>query len=163
MRMHQLITHGEEGNKPKLIIIHAIAERVVVPNKGVYDAPDFMAKSKELIGSRVSAHSIIMPSGLNVRMRHDSQTAWHAKSYNEDSLGIEFTVPGEHDYESFLEAMKTPYLTEDEYQAGLYQVMEWLRLHDIQEIARHCDKDQYMKSDPGAGFPWEDFLHDLGE
>jgi N-acetyl-anhydromuramyl-L-alanine amidase AmpD len=155
MRRHRFLAHGKEGSKPKLIIIHAMAESII--DDGGWDAVEYLDK----IG--LSAHSLIYPNGVNVRCRHDNQTAYHAKGYNSDSLGIEFLVPGTHDYGSFIEAIKTPYLSEEQYQSGLYQVREWIRLHDIQEIARHCDKDPYRKVDPGDGFPWEDFLHDLGE
>ena len=161
-RIHRPLPHGREGNKPKRIIIHAMGERIIVSGKGTFDAWDFMSQSKELIGGRVSAHSLIYPVGTNCRCRNDNQIAWHASGFNTDTLGIEFLVPGDHDYDSFLEAIKHPYLADEAYAEGLYQVREWLDLYPITEVARHSDKSPGRKADPGDGFPWEDFKHDLG-
>ena len=153
-RIHRLLPHGREGNQPTRIIIHAMGEHILDPDP--VDAVDFL-DSLEL-----SAHSLIYPNGDNVRCRNDDQIAWHARGYNTGSLGIEFLVPGDHNYGSFLEAIKHPYVADEAYAEGLYQVREWLNLYPITEISRHSDVSPGRKVDPGDGFPWEDFKHDLG-
>lgn len=141
-------------NTPKLIVIHSMAEYIKDPER-IY-APDF------LDGYKLSAHALITPHGDNIRCRTDNQGAYHAKGYNTDSLGMEFLVKGKHDYSSFIDAIKSPYLEPEQYDAGLYQVREWLNLYPIERIARHSDLSPGRKVDPGDGFPWFDFLHDLG-
>lgn len=153
-RIHRLLPHGEEGNKPKRIVIHAMAERIIDPEP--VDAVDYLDRLE------YSAHSLIYPDGTNCRCRNDNQVAWHARGFNTDSLGIEFLVPGDHDYASFLEAIKHHYVSPEAYAAGLYQVREWMRLHAITSIDLHSKLSPGRKVDPGAGFPLADFIHDLG-
>lgn len=158
MRLHVHLSAGDKikgVNQPKLIVIHAMAEYILDPEP--IFATDFLRKYE------LSSHSLITPDGVNIRCRNDNEFAYHAKGFNIDSLGIEFLVHGEHDYASFLDAIKTHGLVGDEqYQAGLYQVREWLNIYDITEVARHSDKSPGRKLDPGSGFPWGDFIHDLG-
>lgn len=161
-RIERHLQHGDKlgkklarYNTPKLIVVHAMAEFICDPEP-IY-APEFLDKYG------LSAHSLITPIGDNMRCRNDIEFAYHAKGFNIDSLGMEFLVPGEHDYASFIDAIKTDgWVSETQYQAGLYQVREWLDLHDIEEVSRHSDKSPGRKLDPGSGFPWKDFMHDLG-
>lgn len=111
---------------------------------------------------KLSAHALVAPDGSIYRCREDDEKAWHAKGYNRDSLGIEFLVPGDHDYGSFLKAIKHPYLTDAEYTNGLEQVREWMDLYPIVSVDRHSDVSPGRKVDPGDGFPWEEFKADLG-
>lgn len=162
-RIEHHLQHGDKirikinrGNIPRLGIVHAMAEFICDPEP-IY-APYFLNKIK------MSAHSLITPDGDNIRCRNDNEFAYHAKGFNIDSLGMEFLVPGEHDYASFLEAIKTDgWVSEAQYQAGLYQWREWLDLHDgLNEVSRHSDKSPGRKLDPGVGFPWKDLIRDLG-
>lgn len=153
-----MITHDaylEHGgtviNNPDTVVVHAMGEYI-----GRDHAVLFLNKLK------LSAHALIAPDGSVYRCRRDDQRAWHARGHNTNSLGIEFLVPGEHDYSSFLSAIKNPYLTDAQRQAGLDQVREWLMLRPIKTITRHSDISPGRKVDPGDGFPWVDFLHDLG-
>lgn len=146
---------GKWKNEPKLIVVHSMAEFIV--GDGFHDhAVKFLDK----IG--LSAHSLIDPSGINYRLRREDQIAWHAKGFNDNSLGIEFLVPGQYNYAEFLERIKTPYLSDEQYQEGLAQIREWLDGYEISQIRRHSDVDPVRKFDPGAGFPWERLLEDLG-
>lgn len=145
---------GNSANTPKLIVIHAMGEYIKDSQ------PRHAIKFLDHYG--LSAHSLIAPDGTNYRCREDNQRAWHARGFNPNSLGIEFLVPGVHDYGSFIETIKTPYLTDNQYRAGVEQVREWIDLHGITEIARHSDKSPGRKVDPGDGFPWEEFLSDIG-
>lgn len=108
-----------------------------------------------------SAHILATPSGELIRCRDDNETAWHAKGHNVNSLGVEFLVAGEHDYGSFLSAIKTDYVTELQYNAGIHMVKEWVDKWNIGIITRHSAIDPDRKQDPGTGFPWAQFLGDL--
>jgi N-acetyl-anhydromuramyl-L-alanine amidase AmpD len=142
-------------NEPDTIIIHAMAEKILDPEP--LDAVEFMRKYG------YSAHSVIYPDGKNVRCRQDNEFAYHAKGYNRNSLGIEVLVPGEHDYASFLEAIAKPdWVTEAAFQKLVYQTKEGLSLYPIKRVARHSDLSPGRKLDPGKGFPWGDFLHEIG-
>jgi len=154
-RFYNLLPHGGGKQEPKRIVVHAMAEYIKY-GEDVLHAYDFL----KVVG--LSAHSLITPSGVNIRCRKDGQIAYHAKGYNVDSLGIEFLVPGVHDYESFLDEMENDYLTPVQYKAGLIQIGEWLETHDIQHVDRHGDLDPARKSDPGAGFLWRRLLKDIG-
>lgn len=148
------VPYGAPEQEPKRIIVHAMAEFVFDGNTTA-PAWDFLRKL------RLSAHSLITPTGVNVRQRKDHQGAYHAKGYNEDSLGIEFLVPGVHDYGTFLAAMKTDWLTAAAYQAGLEQILYWTDNYKITSIDTHYQLDPARKHDPGEGFPLERLLGDL--
>ena len=103
------------------------------------------------------------PNGDVVRCRRDDQGAYHAKKHNENSLGIEFLVPGNHLYASFKEMIKEPYLTSVQYEAGMKFVRdEWFLKKGISKIERHSDVSPERKIDPGKGFPWEQFIREVG-
>jgi len=150
------LVHGSSRlNKPKRIIVHAMAEYIIDGKRKDHAVP-FLERYE------LSAHALAAPDGSIYRCREDDENAWHAKGYNRDSLGIEFLVPGDHDYASFLEAIKHPYLTDAEYTNGLEQVREWMDLYPIVSVDRHSDVSPGRKVDPGDGFPWEEFRADLG-
>ena len=154
--MNKITTHIEHGSsrpqEPDRIIVHARGEFL----QGAH-AVDFLANTVKL-----SAHALIAPDATNYRCREDNEGAWHARGFNSNSLGIEFLVPGDHDYGSFLKAIDSKYLAEDQYQAGVTQVREWITKFDIKHVDRHCDLSPGRKLDPGAGFPWNRFLIDIG-
>lgn len=152
-RIEHHLQHGRSGNIPMRIVVHCMGEYVKDP-KPMY-APEF------LDAYELSAHSLITPSGDNIRCRNDDEIAWHAKGRNTNSLGIEFLVEGAYNYSEFKERIKTPYVNEIQYQAGLYQIKEWMRLYNIVTISRHSDIDPDRKVDPGEGFDWDRLLADL--
>lgn len=152
--MIQLLPHGPKSQTPKRIIVHSMGQHIVVDNDIMF-APDFL----DHVG--LSAHVLIDPSGEVIRCRNDGQGAWHAKGFNTDSLGIEYLVEGVHDYASFLEAIKTNYVTEKQWIAGLVVINNWMDLHNIKRIDRHSDVDPSRKKDPGSGFDWERLLDSL--
>ena len=133
--------------KPTQIVIHAMGEFV-----GGMFAPDFL-RSIEL-----SAHALVTPSGVVIQTRADQYGAYHAKGHNITSLGVEILVGGVHDYTSFVKAIKTDWVTPQQFEATAELVREWRSKHGINAIVRHSDIDPGRKVDPGAGFHWERFL-----
>jgi len=159
------LEHGALHNVPSSIVIHSMAEYIHIDQAasvalnipaGDYHAFEFLDVSG------LSAHILGTPSGVNIRCRYDNEIAWHARGHNTGSLGYEFLVPGLHDYGSFLEAIKRPYLSAEQYQKGVDQVKQWANHFQIEKIDRHSDLDPTRKKDPGDGFPWEQFKKDCG-
>ena len=161
---------GRDNNKPKKIVIHAIAEFIRIDKSaskwyadqgknipvGDYYAVDWL----KMLG--LSAHVFVTPSGLNIVTRSDMKQAFHAGVHNKDSLGIEFMVSGVHDYGSFLDAMKYEYLTSGQYFAGLAMVKHWMDRWNIdkENVYMHSELDS-NKKDPDVGFINSDFLDEL--
>lgn len=140
--------HGfADSFSPQNIVIHAIGEFV-----GGMFAPDFL-RSVEL-----SAHALVTPSGVIINTRADKYGAYHARGHNLNSLGIEVMVGGVHDYGSFLKAIKTDWVTPQQFDATVELVRLWRNKHGIDNVVRHSDIDPGRKHDPGEGFAWERFL-----
>jgi len=163
--VYQHLEHGSDQQSPSRIIIHAMAEYIHIDAAastalkipaGDYHAHEFLNLSG------LSAHILGTPSGVRIRCREDNEGAWHAKGHNTNSLGYEFLVPGLHDYGSFLATIKRPYLTAEQYEAGIEQVRDWVKNHNIKRMDRHSDVDPVRKKDPGDGFPWKQFKQDTG-
>lgn len=153
--VNQPSPHGfNRSSEPDMIIVHCMAEYV-----GDKFAPDFLESIK------LSAHALVVPDGTVIRCREDNQGAHHAKGFNATSLGVEFLVPGYHDYASFLEAIKEPWVVGAQYEAGVELVKDWAQTYDIprEKVLRHSDVSPERKVDPGKGFPWEAFLADVFE
>jgi N-acetyl-anhydromuramyl-L-alanine amidase AmpD len=150
-----LVHGGSAVNKPSLIIIHAMAENIKDGDK-TYSAHEFL----QWYG--LSAHALCTPDGVIIRCRDDDEIAWHARGHNTDSLGIEFLVRGEHDYASFLKAIEYPYLSPNQYSAGVEQVKIWMDKYGITDVRRHSDVSPGRKVDPGNGFYWDKLRKDLG-
>lgn len=152
--LNKLLPNGAKYQTPSRAVIHSMAEYVLYDTKYIH-AYDFLNK----IG--LSAHALVCPDGSIIRCREDSQGAWHARGHNKNSLGIEFLVEGQHDYVSFKKEIKEPYLTFDQYVAGVELVRDWCRKHDILIIDRHSDLDPNRKIDPGKGFDFDQFIIDV--
>lgn len=142
---------GSGKNEPKLLVIHAMGEWIHDGN--YYHAPDYLVK----LG--LSCHYLITPSGVIIKTREEHQTAWHAKGFNTHSIGIEFLVQGVHNYETFLKAIRNPYLSDDQIKSGLDLISGIRRRYPGIEIKRHSDLDPARKSDPGEGFQFEYFIN----
>jgi N-acetyl-anhydromuramyl-L-alanine amidase AmpD len=138
-----------------MIIVHSMGEFLLDPQP--IHATDFLEK----LG--LSAHVLVSPNGDLYLCRDDDQVAWHAKGYNKDSLGIEFLVPGHHNYGSFIETIKSPWVKEEQWAAGVKAVRAWVEAYDIapSRLLRHSDVSPGRKVDPGAGFDWERFTNQV--
>ena len=147
--------NGASKQNPKIIVLHAIAEFIDLDQRDRY-APNYL----EDLG--ISAHAFVTPTGTIIRCRNDNQGAWHAKGANTDSLGIEFLVPGVHTYATFIKAIEKPYLTRAQYKAGVKMVKLWVDKYDIKKVVRHSDISNGRKFDPGSGYPFDQFLKDIG-
>ena len=146
---------GSERNIPKLIVVHAMGEFILDPHP--IHATDFLVK----LG--LSAHALVSPKGDVYVCRDDDQGAYHARGYNQNSLGIEFLVAGHHDYSSFIEKIKSPWVAEEQLEAGIEAVRSWVQAYDIPQnkVVRHSDISPGRKVDPGAGFPWGRFIEEV--
>ena len=141
-------------NNPKMIVVHCMGEFITDPHP--IHATDFLVKMG------FSAHALVSPNGDVYLCRDDDQGAHHALGYNTDSLGVEVLVEGNHNYGSFLEAIKTDYVLSEQMSSLTEVVKSWLDAYDIKRLVRHSDISPGRKVDPGAGFPWESFVQAVG-
>lgn len=152
MRIYNIpSSKGSLHNHPSHIVIHAMGE--FIKCDGTYlHAVDFLREAG------LSAHALICPDGSVIQCRPIDKGAYHAKGHNTTSIGIEFLVPGPHDYGSFIEAIDKPYITDAQFLAGIALCKKW---GEDLNIVRHSDIDPQRKKDPGAGFPWDDFIDEI--
>ena len=143
--------------KVTLAVVHSMAENLKLDD-GPKDAHSF------LLSIKLGAHSLLTPDGTHIRMADTNDQLSHAKGFNQISFGIEFLVPGVHDYDSFLKAIadtKKPPYTEAQYASG----GEWLALrckeHGLtwDNVKGHVDIDPTRKFDPGKAFDWAKLKH----
>ena len=146
---------GARHNAPRMIVVHSMGEFILDPHP--IHATDFLAK----LG--YSAHVLVAPNADIYICREDDQGAYHARGYNTDSLGIEFLVEGHHNYSTFIETIKSPFVSDEQLEAGIDAVRLWVRTHDIprDKVVRQSDISPGRKVDPGAGFPWDNFLDEV--
>lgn len=142
---------GAAVQVPKMIVLHAMGEFV----ENVF-AVDFLKS----VG--FSVHAMITPAGSIIRCRDDDEGAYHAGDFNTDSLGVEFLVEGSHNWSSFLAAIQNKYLTDKQYETGVYLVKQWLAKHKIEKVTTHSSLSPARKFDPGPGFPLKQFEKDIG-
>ncbi len=152
---------GSRANDPKLVVIHAMGEYLKDPDP--IFAPDFLEK----LG--LSAHALIVPNGDVMICRSEQTGAYHARGFNTDSLGVEFLVKGLHGYSSFLDTIKTRWVTPMQWEAGIELVKSWCNKYEIDPddagertgVKRHSDISPGRKVDPGKGFDWVEFKRQL--
>jgi N-acetyl-anhydromuramyl-L-alanine amidase AmpD len=153
--MHVIDRHLEHGARsciPTRIVIHSMGHYIL--HEGT-----FKAAASFLDDVGLSAHALIAFGGEVIRCRNDDEGAWHAKGHNTGTLGLEFLVPGKHDYTSFIKTIDQPgWVSQFAFSSAVDLVRGWCKSHDIEEIVRHSDIDPGRKRDPGRGFPWTQFL-----
>jgi len=148
------ISNGAETQTPRRIIVHAMAEKVQFNGR-------YISALELLIHTGLSAHALVHPNGAVTRCRSDHQGAYHAKGYNDNSLGIEYLVQGAYSYEQFIQRIRAPYLNDAQYAAGKKIISAWVTAYGIKDIKRHSDLDPTRKQDPGDGFPWQRLVEEL--
>jgi len=151
--IEKLLPHGGNGfQTPKLIVVHCMAEFV--------DQPEGRLSAWELLNKLgLSAHILITPKGERIRCRADAQVAWHAKGHNENSLGVELLVPGVFSIEALQQVTARSWVSGQQLDSLVQQVMIWKKAWPIENIVRHSDLDPARRwFDPGEGFPWEKLL-----
>ena len=109
----------------------------------------------------LSAHALIDPTGAVILTHDTGRKAWHAKNHNSDTLGVEFLVPGAHDYASFIAEMEKPYLPGAAFVAGVELLRQWCDEFEIEDIQTHAQIDPRRKKGPGAGFPFDRMIREL--
>ena len=148
MEIYQHLNYGGGTQNPTKIIVHAMGE-FIHSNDGDFYAVQWLNKL------HLSAHCLITPSGSIIRCREDSLMAWHARGFNDNTLGVEFLVPGLHDYETFKEAIQTDWVSLPQLSAGIELIKRWRLVWPIEGILRHSDVSPERKVDPGSGFPFD--------
>jgi N-acetyl-anhydromuramyl-L-alanine amidase AmpD len=158
--------------EPKGIVIHSMGEYIKAPDK-VYYAKEWL----EFLG--YSIHGLIKPDGTYDKVLSSKYVADHAGvsqhrnlvGLNQHYLGLEVLVEGEHNYDTFIEAIKDPNTFKDEQYDLLVDVCKWwMNEFNIPKtnIVRHSDVSgdnirgfRKGKVDPGSGFKWEEFKNRL--
>ena len=151
--IHTRLRKGNRYNDPKLIVVHAMGEFI--------KDPDPLHAVQFLKNYGLSAHALATSDGDIYICRDPSQGAYHAKGFNTNSLGYEFLVAGEHDYGSFIDKIKTDWVTEEQWNAGVKVVRGWMKDYGIDDVVRHSDISPGRQLDPGAGFLWTAFIEEI--
>lgn len=154
--------HGPHTVEMHWLIVHSMAEYVSNDDErwgpvGVFPAYEW------LLALNLSVHALCYPDGTIAECVPSSQMAWHAKGFNNGTLGMEFIVPGEHDYTSFLRTIGAigtmpadPYRLE-QYDAGGWWFAQRAREYDLNytlHVTSHHRLDPQRKRDPGPVFAW---------
>lgn len=132
-------------------VVHSMGEYVVGSDGVARHAP------KHLDFSKLSCHAFCTPTGEIIQSVPTEFMAWHVKGHNSESIGLEFLVPGEHTWTTFLKAINgstDPY-AEVQYRAagwwfGTYMKQWGLELEDL--VGHHHLNSE--KPDPGRAFNW---------
>ncbi len=136
--------------KPKLLIVHAMAEFIEQGEEDVW-CIDFL--KKEGLGY----HAMVMPSGVVVECCDQGQKIWHARGFNSVSWGLCFVVPGVHTYATFLADMEHGWVNEEQYVHSV----DWVLDLQPDSCRQHSDVSPGRKLDPGKGFHFEAWMADL--
>ena len=140
---------------PSRIIVHAMGEFIRYPDGSVLSAWEVLDKEG------LSAHALVHPDGALTRCVPDNRVAWHARGFNQHSLGVEVLVAGEYDYASFLARIKEDWTTPEQLAETVRLCRSWRDTWGIEQVDRHSDVDPDRKKDPGEGFPWSRFIERL--
>lgn len=152
----QMPLHGGGGafsQPPDMVVIHCMAEYLEMGERDLH-AHEFLEQNG------LSAHRLITPSGVEIVCKDLNQIAYHARGFNSHSIGVEFLVPGVHNYSTFVEAIEKPYISDAQLDCGAYAVaaiLEELKL-TTDCFRRHSELSPGRKKDPGTGFPWDTFV-----
>lgn len=160
-RVNRPIPNHRQRHQPvDGIIIHSMGQLI----KGYGAAADFLDE----IG--LSAHYLIEIDGTVINCVEPTEQAYHAgasefagqSGLNSTFIGIEVLVEGEHDYLSFLKAIKANAWWDDQYDSlAILSALLCRRFGiPLDRIVRHStvsgpEVRDDPKQDPGEGFQWE--------
>jgi N-acetyl-anhydromuramyl-L-alanine amidase AmpD len=167
---------GQESDNiiPKGIVVHSMAEYILLP-EGPKSAGDFLRS----IG--LSVHGFIHPDGRFEKMVDVPGRALHAgksrygelDNLNDHFLGFELLVKGEHNFETYSQAIeKVGTYSEEQFKTAVQICKQWMEAYDIplEAVVRHSDisGDDVRgagrgKTDPGPAFNWIKFKEALSE
>ena len=160
--------HGGGIQTPNRLIIHAMGQYIIISksdsrwykeNKnidipvGIHHAVEFL----DYVG--LSAHFLIEPNGDLMNLRKTTEIAYHAKSNNTDTVGIEILLEGEWNYPSFKKEMLSgnDWITVDQYKSLIEisnDIVEYFDMDVEKGVLRHSDISPGRKIDPGVGVKW---------
>jgi len=155
---------SRRGTDPDGIIIHSM---------GHYIEGEFAGAFLNRLG--LSAHYLITFTGTIYNCVETGNIAYHAgesefngeTGLNETFIGIELLIPGDYDYELFLENIKKPEMFSEQHYKSCKLVCGWLmEKYDIPitRITRHSDvsgpdvRETNPKKDPGEGFDFDKLI-----
>lgn len=154
---YRRIPHGFNGNQPRRIIVHCMAESIDYADQRM-DAPDFLRH----VG--LSCHAMVRPNGTLIHCREDDEGAYHAKGHNQNTLGIELLVPDAHNLVQLKDRVQSTWLSAAQFETLAGWVRDKMRRHEIDRdlVKRHSDLDPERRwFDPGPSFPWALFRAEL--
>lgn len=145
----------ERTDKINMIVIHATATATLG------ETFSYLVHSKA--PNRVSAHYVIDRDGTVYQLVDEQKRAWHAgvslwdgkTDINSCSIGIEFQCPAAHD--------ELGDFTPEQLQTGVLLCRDICTRYGItaHNVVRHSDIAPGRKKDPGALFPWEEFVNEV--
>jgi|TARA_R110001599_G_scaffold7003_1_gene34685 N-acetyl-anhydromuramyl-L-alanine amidase AmpD len=158
MQIAQIAPFNVAGRLIKIdrVVIHAMAEYIDLEPHDLH-AVDYLRTTQ------LNAHAFVTPSGVVLQTAADLDLVYHARGYNNNSLGIEFLVAGVHTYHSFTRAIEKDWIGVIQYNAGVQYVRQWLDTHNLTSlhVEQHSTLSPGRKVDPGKGFPWAQFINDI--
>ena len=154
--IYDMLEWGGDNNDPSKIVIHSMGESIN-NNGDIYEARDWLDFLK------LSSHYLIKPDGDVIQCRANGQTAYHARGFNKNSIGIEFLVPGTHDYGTFIRAIESDWVQPEQYETGIELCRDLINEFGDMMIVRHSDLSPGRKVDPGKGFRWQEFKQKIND
>ena len=137
------------------IVVHAISEFIEIGDPMIltshHDEVEKAMYCIDFLRSRnLGAHYFITPSGDLILERDPRHIVWHARRYNERSIGIECMVPGIHTYQSFTAKMVYGPHADSRVTDTLVDLIgELVNTYPIKQIRGHYEIDPKRKTDPG--------------
>jgi N-acetyl-anhydromuramyl-L-alanine amidase AmpD len=138
-----------------LLVIHAMGE-------WIFDGEIYLHCTDFLQEIKLSAHGFCLPDGRIIESVDTEYAAYHARSHNDRSIGMEFLVEGGHDLESLRRRMRDtqdPPYTRAQYEAGGWWFRQRAEEHGLTfaHVTTHAQLDPGRKEDPGPAFDMNAF------